>query len=1540
MIRAGRRRGGAQAARSAIALVVAGLLATCIVTSTALAAEETRSLSTSRHAAGVTTDPEIPAANVTGSDARIAFELSSENDHQAETGASERRRLPLLYVGEGRTVTRLVAVPRSGGAVVSSVTLTTDGASVELEGADARAIARVSEMAMLRDQAVALLEIDAEAARRACGANAATIEIGLSAIDANGPVSVDAGPFTRAASSCIVNYGFDSPQILRGSDVTPGVVSYIESLNDLTRSGPDILYIVAGDLAAAPAVYALANHHASYLGLNVGIASTAALVELTPEDLKMFITAVYESQSAAHFTDGHLGFVLLIGDAFTDDNQSVMVPKYDGYGGTEEASDHYFACVSGDDDIEDLMIGRLSVGNLTELNNVVSKISTYSPKNAAETWHDRTLLVGGLFYTIKDDYVSLFDEYEELIPDDKPVSRIYRHDFGTVQACAEAVADAINDGYLIVNFAGDGWLSEWHETFRTTHIDLLDNPTRLPIVLSMACVTGWFDNTTEVDAGGSYDCLAEQLVNAQGKGAIACLAAPRASDGGMFRSFTKEIYRAVFEENSVFLGEAVAVAKLLHIQNGGNVDYARQFNLFGDPTIMFDSEDTPSSKPDLVCSPHLSSWLPEYPAAGGDLQVSLTIKNQSNCDTENVCVRVSGETLYDSYSYDSYIDALPAWSSSVVTLTIPALAAGAHGIDVTVDPGAAIDETNEANNTFSRDVYAYQHVSGFPLDTGESLHTSSAARLGDELRVLVMNENAQALAVSPSGQLLWQSRPYTDAVDTGYEISPSIGDLDGDGVSEVIVIKRMGVTLVDANGSELWSIICDDPVGYPVVADADGDGDGDVVVLTKNYMWNTSSLIALDEYGSTIWTYQLPGTAMASTFPIAGDFDCDGHADFAFGTSDGEVIAVSTSETPPAEMWAPIRVSTRAITAMASGDLDADGNIDLVVGADLLACVRATDGAMMWTFVPDDDVVSLALGDLDGDDTTTVLAGTADGLLTAVTSGSVDWSTSLSGVPGTSASVADVDGDGALDIVVGTSGGYVHVLAADGMQSSDPMPIPGGVGTPYVCDLNSDGANEIVLASFDGMVMAFGLSNSPTERPEWSGLGGNARHDGLIAQPMHGTILQDRLLDGRYTVTAGLTVSPSATLSIMPGTELEFLSDGRYAALSVQGGIVSSGTAGVPVRFYADSAESPDAAWQGIELSPGATASLTHTTISGAAVGLSGQQAAVTIQDCLIDGCGTGLHLDSSLVSVTRVNIVDCTEFGAYLDGGSGEFVECILDSNGVAGAEVRGGAQVSFDSTTFASTTAGHGVSVYGSSPSFSSCVFEDNGASGAFVQNSNPEFFACTFSDNAYAGLSCKKTACPMVGSSSFTDNYAGVIAESSSRPNLGNEMFPEKSGGNSFVGNSIAVWNNTSTTTPIYAKGNWWGTSTPYGRIFIGYVIYRPWLTEPPTDNLPKDTEVGWEGAPVAFGLSQNAPNPFNPTTFIRYNVPAPGGNVDLLIYDAAGRLVSTLRSGYQSPGTHEAVWHGRDDRNREVASGVYFVRMVAPDFSSSRKMLLLK
>jgi photosystem II stability/assembly factor-like uncharacterized protein len=91
--------------------------------------------------------------------------------------------------------------------------------------------------------------------------------------------------------------------------------------------------------------------------------------------------------------------------------------------------------------------------------------------------------------------------------------------------------------------------------------------------------------------------------------------------------------------------------------------------------------------------------------------------------------------------------------------------------------------------------------------------------------------------------------------------------------------------------------------------------------------------------------------------------------------------------------------------------------------------------------------------------------------------------------------------------------------------------------------------------------------------------------------------------------------------------------------------------------------------------------------------------------------------------------------------------------------------------------------------------------------------------------------------------------------------------------------------------------------------------------------------------AATLAQNAPNPFNPMTTIRFSLPA-RGDVRLQVFDVRGRLVRTLVDGARLAGAHEVTWDGRDDRGAGVASGVYLYQLQTDAEMLQRRMLLVK
>jgi len=100
-----------------------------------------------------------------------------------------------------------------------------------------------------------------------------------------------------------------------------------------------------------------------------------------------------------------------------------------------------------------------------------------------------------------------------------------------------------------------------------------------------------------------------------------------------------------------------------------------------------------------------------------------------------------------------------------------------------------------------------------------------------------------------------------------------------------------------------------------------------------------------------------------------------------------------------------------------------------------------------------------------------------------------------------------------------------------------------------------------------------------------------------------------------------------------------------------------------------------------------------------------------------------------------------------------------------------------------------------------------------------------------------------------------------------------------------------------------------------------------------------EGDFSEVPEAFQLYGNYPNPFNPSTTIKFDLPVKG-NVELSVYNLKGQKVKDLQKGDLHAGQHSIVWNGDDETGRTVASGVYFYRLKTAYGETNRKMLLLK
>ena len=102
-------------------------------------------------------------------------------------------------------------------------------------------------------------------------------------------------------------------------------------------------------------------------------------------------------------------------------------------------------------------------------------------------------------------------------------------------------------------------------------------------------------------------------------------------------------------------------------------------------------------------------------------------------------------------------------------------------------------------------------------------------------------------------------------------------------------------------------------------------------------------------------------------------------------------------------------------------------------------------------------------------------------------------------------------------------------------------------------------------------------------------------------------------------------------------------------------------------------------------------------------------------------------------------------------------------------------------------------------------------------------------------------------------------------------------------------------------------------------------------------PPGTDFGIQ--PKEYALYNNYPNPFNPSTVIKYALPEASG-VYLLINNIMGQEIMRWDENNVSPGYYEKTWNGTTHAGVPVSSGMYIYRLIAGDFVQTRKMVLLK
>ncbi|MFQ5859553.1 MAG: C25 family cysteine peptidase, partial [Anaerolineae bacterium] len=255
----------------------------------------------------------------------------------------------------------------------------------------------------------------------------------------------------------------------------------------------------------------------------------------------------------------------------------------------EVDSTNLLAAVVGDDILPDLAIGRLPVNSVDELNAAIAKIIAYEQAEPGD-WQRHVLFVADNVPDAAGDFVWLADDViANHLPAGVVADRIYLNDYcgspasppTPCPAVNTAIVDTLNEtGALLVSYIGHASVERWaHEqVFANSDISALANGDRLPVVLSMTCLDGYWIHPNR-------SSLAEELVRAPDRGAVAAFSPTGLGVATGHHILQRRFYGAVFQDGVAELGPATLAARLALFATGGNYDLIHTFTIFGDPAL-------------------------------------------------------------------------------------------------------------------------------------------------------------------------------------------------------------------------------------------------------------------------------------------------------------------------------------------------------------------------------------------------------------------------------------------------------------------------------------------------------------------------------------------------------------------------------------------------------------------------------------------------------------------------------------------------------------------------------------------------------------------------------------------------------------------------------------------------------------------------------------------------------------------------------------------------------------------------------------------
>jgi hypothetical protein len=340
-------------------------------------------------------------------------------------------------------------------------------------------------------------------------------------------------------------------------------------------------YLLVGPREFLPAAAPLLRHRREE-----GLSSKAVSIEEIydefgfgepgPEALKAFLEFAYHHWTAPP------RYVVLFGDATYDRRDYLQTGVRDrvpalisrtSYLWT--ASDPLYAAVNGEDRLPDLALGRLPAATLDEARALIEKILEYEDSGQGPS--GRAILVAD-DPDAAGDFEADSDEIAKGL-EGREVRKIYLRELGPADT-RHAILDSLDGGASLLSYAGHGGIALWasENVFEGADVSSLSPQAAQPIAMTMNCLNGYFHFPY-------FDSLAESLVKARGRGAIAAFSPSGLSLNSPAHFYQKALLAELASGRHSRIGDAIAAAQTAYAESGLFPELLAIYHLLGDPAL-------------------------------------------------------------------------------------------------------------------------------------------------------------------------------------------------------------------------------------------------------------------------------------------------------------------------------------------------------------------------------------------------------------------------------------------------------------------------------------------------------------------------------------------------------------------------------------------------------------------------------------------------------------------------------------------------------------------------------------------------------------------------------------------------------------------------------------------------------------------------------------------------------------------------------------------------------------------------------------------